>query len=57
MTKSILVVDDDKICNFLTVNTLKKAGGFGDIEVVISGLDAINLLKKTSVSRINTFRY
>lgn len=26
MIKSILVVDDDKICNFLTVNALKKAG-------------------------------
>ena len=47
MTKSILVVDDNKICNFLTVNALKKAGGFGDIEVVINGLEAINLLKET----------
>ena len=45
MTKSILVVDDNKICNFLTVNALKKAGGFGDIE------------RNTAVSRFNTFRY
>ena len=47
MTKSILVVDDNKICNFLTVNALKKEGGFGDIEDVINGLEAINLLKET----------
>jgi len=33
--------------HFLTVNALKKAGGFGDIEVVINGLEAINLLKET----------
>jgi CheY-like chemotaxis protein len=46
MTKSILVIDDDKICNFLTVNALKKAGINGEIEVVINGLDAINLLKE-----------
>lgn len=45
MTKSVLVVDDDKICNFLTVNALKKAGVEGDIEVVINGLEAINFLK------------
>jgi len=48
MTKSILVVDDDKICNFLTVNALKKAGIEGDIEVVINGLEAINKLKELS---------
>lgn len=48
MTKSVLVVDDDKICNFLTVNALKKAGIDGEIEVVINGLDAINHLKETS---------
>jgi len=45
MTKSILVVDDDKICNFLTVNALKKAGIEGNIDVVINGLEAINKLK------------
>lgn len=45
MTKSVLVVDDDKICNFLTVNALKKAGIDGDIEVMINGFDAIKFLK------------
>ena len=47
MTKSILVVDDDKICNFLTVNALKKAGVEGETGVVINGLEAIKLLKET----------
>lgn len=46
MTRSILVVDDDKICNFLTVSALKKAGIEGEIEVVINGLEAINKLKE-----------
>lgn len=49
MIKSILVVDDDKICNFLTVNALKKAGIEGEINVVINGLDGINYLKETAV--------
>jgi CheY-like chemotaxis protein len=40
------VIDDDKICNFLTINALKKAGINGEIEVVINGLEAINFLKK-----------
>lgn len=47
MTKSILVIDDDKICNFLTVNALKKAGIEGDIDVEINGLEGINRLKET----------
>ena len=49
MARYILVVDDDKICNFLTVNSLKKVGIQGDIEVVINGLEAINKLKELSV--------
>ena len=48
MNKSILVVDDDKICNFLTVNALKKAGVKGNIDVVMNGLEAINILKESS---------
>ena len=48
MNKSILVVDDDKICNFLTVNALKKAGIKGNIDVVVNGLEAINKLKEYS---------
>ena len=48
MNKSILVVDDDKICNFLTVNALKKAGVKGNIDVVMNGLEAINKLKESS---------
>lgn len=44
MIKSVLVVDDDKICNFLTVNALKKAGIEGDISVVINGREALDWL-------------
>ncbi len=49
MLKSVLVIDDDKICNFLTVNALKKTGINGQIEVAINGLEAINLLKKAKI--------
>ena len=38
MPKSILVIDDDKISNFLTVNAFKKAGIDGVINVFINGL-------------------
>lgn len=48
MIKSILVVDDDKICNFLTVNALKKAGIEGEINVAINGLEGIKLLKESA---------
>ena len=46
MIRSILVIDDDEICNFLTVNALKKAGIKGTIDVVLNGLDALNKLKE-----------
>jgi CheY-like chemotaxis protein len=49
MIKSILVVDDDQICNFLTVNALKKAGVKGNIDVVLNGLEAINKLKEKNI--------
>ena len=46
MIKSVLVVDDDNICNFLTVKALKKANIKGNIDVVLNGLEAINKLKE-----------
>ncbi|MBO72617.1 MAG: response regulator [Flavobacteriales bacterium] len=46
MNKSVLVVDDDKICNFLTVNALKKAGVNGKIDVVVNGLEALKKLRE-----------
>ena len=46
MIQSILVVDDDKICNFLTVNALKKAGIEGVIDVVFNGFEALKKLKE-----------
>ena len=48
MIKSVLVVDDDNICNFLTVRALKKANIKGDIDVVLNGLEAINRLKENN---------
>lgn len=49
MPKSILVIDDDKICNFLTVNAFKKAGIEGVINVVINGLEALKKLKEDKI--------
>tara|TARA_B100001769_G_C22079928_1_gene581808 strand:+ start:448 stop:822 length:375 start_codon:yes stop_codon:yes gene_type:complete len=48
MIKSVLVVDDDNICNFLTIKALKKANIKGDIDVVLNGLEAINRLKENN---------
>ena len=48
MIKSVLVVDDDNICNFLTVKALKIANIKGDIDVVLNGLEAINRLKENN---------
>jgi hypothetical protein len=58
MIKSVLVVDDDNICNFLTVKALKKASIKGNIDVVLNGLEAINRLKENNTfPRFNSFRY
>ena len=46
MNKYILVVDDDKICNFLTVNALKKAGVKGVAWDGVRNYQARNNLKK-----------
>lgn len=48
MIKSVLVVDDDEICNFLTVNALRKADVKGVIDIALNGLEAINKLKKNN---------
>lgn len=48
MIKSVLIVDDDNICNFLTINALKKAGVRGKIDVVLNGLEAIKKLKENN---------
>jgi CheY-like chemotaxis protein len=49
MSKSILVIDDDKICNFLTVNAFRKAGIEGVVNVVINGLEALKKLKEDEI--------
>lgn len=48
MIKSVLIVDDDEICNFLTVNALRKADVKGVIDIALNGLEAINKLKKNN---------
>ena len=48
MIKSVLVVDDDKICNFLTVNALKKVDERVKIDVVLNGFEAIKKLKENN---------
>lgn len=47
MTKSILLVDDDKILTFITVNSIKKLGLVEDIQVAYNGKEAIDLLTET----------
>lgn len=49
MSKSILVIDDDKICNFLTVNAFRKAEIEGVVNVVINGLEALKKLKEDEI--------
>ena len=48
MIKSVLIVDDDEICNFLTVNALRKADVKGVIDIALNGLEAMNKLKKNN---------
>lgn len=45
MTESILIVDDDKICNFITLNAFKKAG-LKNVFVAVNGDDALKKLKE-----------
>lgn len=47
MIKSILIVDDDRICNFLTVNALKKVGINLNIDVALNGLEALKKLNES----------
>lgn len=44
MTKSILLVDDDKILTFVTVNSIKKLGIVDDIQVAYNGKEAIDMI-------------
>ena len=46
MIKSVLVIDDDKILSFLTVNSFKQSGKINDIKVAYDGQEALDLLKK-----------
>ena len=44
MAESILIVDDDKICNFITLNAFKKAG-LKNVFVAVNVDDALKLRK------------
>jgi CheY-like chemotaxis protein len=44
MKKSILLVDDDAICNFLCGKTLQRMGITGEILTALNGKEAIDLL-------------
>ena len=44
MAKSVLLVDDDKVLNFLTAKSFKKSGLVQKIEVAYNGREALNYL-------------
>lgn len=41
--KNVLVVDDDRICNFLTTKTLERMGFVNDIHTALNGQQALDL--------------
>ena len=47
MSKSVLVVDDDKILSFLTVNAFKKSEKIDGIEVAYNGQEAMSFLENS----------
>lgn len=44
MDKRVLLVDDDKICNFITEATLNRLGVAKEIHSALNGKEALNLL-------------
>lgn len=44
MDKSILLVDDDKICNFINEVTLSKMGIAKEVHTALNGQDALDLI-------------
>ncbi|MFT6747268.1 MAG: CheY-like chemotaxis protein [Glaciecola sp.] len=44
MSKSVLLVDDDKVLNFLTANALKRSEHVTEVLVAYDGNQALNLL-------------
>jgi CheY-like chemotaxis protein len=48
MKKNILLVDDDKIFNFLASQILKKIGLANEIKIALNGLEALEVLENSS---------
>jgi CheY-like chemotaxis protein len=46
MNKHVLLVDDDKICNFITEATLNRLGFAKEIHAVLNGKEALELINK-----------
>lgn len=44
MNKNVLLVDDDKICNFITETTLNKLGVAKEVHSALNGQEALDLL-------------
>lgn len=43
MNKSVLLVDDDKICNFITESTLNRMGIAKEVHLALNGQEALDL--------------
>jgi response regulator of citrate/malate metabolism len=46
MSKSVLLIDDDKVLNFLTANALKRSEHVTEVLVAYDGIEALNLLNE-----------
>ncbi len=44
--KSILLIDDDQICNFLNTKILERMGFVNDIRIALNGKQAIDLFRE-----------
>jgi CheY-like chemotaxis protein len=45
MSKSVLLIDDDKVLNFLTANALKRSEHVTEVYVAYDGMEAFDILK------------
>lgn len=43
--KSVLLIDDDSVCNFLSIKTLERMGIVNDIHIALNGKQALDLFK------------
>lgn len=45
MSKSVLLIDDDKVVNFLTANALKRSEHVTEVFVAYDGIEALDLIQ------------